>query len=251
MTDNPETERQEDQDMIPSAEEALTSQTAQPVKPKKKKKKKKANNPSVKAFKDPAHKVSDNPLEASNSSEEVPDTTGENSSSEELPATPTTILSLPVKPDEWFVTPATHDEEGNIVTEQTFVFLHNGIEVINMPLTEANFTGLTTFLNERFPSEDTNADYFHIRKPMLGSDEAHPVMTLTQNNRILATTVLDQKTLKKLIRALQSHIIQTSPVSAWLKRWWGKHKVLRVFVVIAAIPSALLLIYTGFWGMTH
>lgn len=251
MTDNPETERTDDQILIPSAEEALTSHTAEPVAKNKKKKKKKGNTPSKKAAKGPAHKPSGGAHKASKGSSELPDINKENSALEELPVAPTTVLTLPIKPDEWYVTPATYDDEGNQTAEQSFIFLQDGIEIINMPLTESNFSGLTSFLNERFQPEDTNADYFHVRKPSLDSDEAHPVMTLTQNSRILATTVLDQKTLKKLIRALQTHVIQTSPVSAWITRWWGKHKIQRVFIVIAAIPAALFLFYTIIWGMSH
>jgi hypothetical protein len=230
---------------IPDAQ----SMTAHPPKRKKKSKKKGANKGIQKGSGEALQASVSAPV----SSQAEPLTEEDHSLLESHIAAPQTIINLPVKPDEWFIQPATYDNEGNLLTEETFTFLKDGIEVITMPLNENNFGGLSHLLKERFADEEENttADYFHVRKPLSDSEESDPVMTLTQRNRILATTSLDQKTLKKLIRALQKHVEQKSPVTTWLNNWWGKHKILRVLLIIAALPLAAMLLYTIIWGATH
>lgn len=226
-------------------------------KPKDGKKKQKKKN-GKKAGKATSAKIASQPAGSpempSKAHNENPVTGASDNLSEAVTAVPQTILNLPVKPDEWFIKPATHDESGNIITEETFIFLKEGIEVISMPLTGQNFSGLYAILTERFQTTDDasrEADYFHIRKPLAGSAEVHPVMTLTQHKRILATTTLDQPTLKQLIRALQVHVDQRSPVTTWMKKWWKKHKILRVLLVILLLPFALAVLYSVIWGFMN
>lgn len=234
----------------PALQKDLTENLPTPKKKKSKKKKKKGQQKQ-------SHNTSQEATQASLSAplgeEGEPLTMGDSEALESLPVTPEVIITLPVKPDEWFIKPETYDEEGNLLTEETFIFLKDGVDIINMPLTETNFEGLLKLLIQKFPpkhEDETQADRFHIRKP-LDNEETNPVMTLTQKNRILATTEMDQKTLKRLIKALQGHVEQRSPVTTWLNNWWHKHKILRVLVCIAALPLALVLLYTVFWGMTH
>jgi hypothetical protein len=236
---------QHPEDSLPPAE------TAPELKTKKKKKKKKSSTKSD--SKTVFYGLSGEVLSAPRDSEAEP-LTNLNSSPLEAPtAAPQTVLTLPVKPDEWFISPATHDEEGNLTAEETFTYLKDGIEIISMPLNRSNFEGLTQLLTERFapPETNTEADFFHIRKPLTDSDEADPVMTLTQKSRILATTSLDQKTLRQLIKALHKHVEKPTTVTTWLNRWWGKHKIWRVILMIAALPFVLLFLYSIFWGATH
>lgn len=239
-------------DLIPSPEAFQSPvESAPESKPKKKKKKKKPSTKtgSKTVFYGPSGEV----LSAPRAPQAEP-LTNPNSSPLEAPtATPQTVLTLPVKPDEWFISPAIYDREGDLVTEETFTYLKDGIEIISLPFNQNNFEGLSQLLTERFTSPETNteADFFHIRKPLTDSDEADPVMTLTQKNRILATTSLDQKALKQLIKALQKHVEKPNTFTSWLNRWWSKHKIWRVILVIAALPLALFLLYTIFWGATH
>lgn len=160
------------------------------------------------------------------------------------------IITLPAKPDEWLVTPATYDENNNLLTEETLTFLQDGIEITTITLNEENFTELNHFFNSRLytTEENTTADTFHIRKPLLGSGETDPIMTMTQGTRILATTLLDQKTLRQLIKLLQKQVIKPVTTRQWAKNWWAKHKVLRVFVAIFAAPAILFIIYSLGWA---
>ena len=223
----------------------------EPPHPKKKKKNKK--KAEKKATRTVFYGPTGERLSAPIAPQAEPLTEEDSSTSQSLTEAPQTILNLPVKPDEWFIQPAIYDENSNLVAEETLTFLKDGIEVISMPLNEENFSTLSHLLNERFstPDDSTEADYFHIRKPLSDSEDVDPVMTLTQRNKILATTVLDQKTLKQLIKALQIHVIQTHPVTDWMNRWWKKHKIWRVILIIAAVPFALLFLYSIFWGATH
>ena len=240
----------------PSSIEGITHAPApatQSLSTGKNSKKKKKKNKNKVTRKSPSEALLEGVETSQSASESEYPTVAPEEYSNPAEALPEALFTLPVKPDEWFIQPATYDNEGNLLTEEIFTFLKDGTPIISMPLTEGNFAGLSHILNERFPSQDSSheADFFHIRKPLSDSEDANPVMTLTQRDRILATTVLDQKTLKKLISALQKHVIQTSPVTAWLNRWWKKHKVWRVILCIAAAPFAALLLYTIFWGATH
>lgn len=221
--------------------------------PKTKKKKKKKKHSSKNGSKTIFYGPSGEPLSAPREPQAEPLTTPISSPLEELTGVPETVLNLPVKPDEWFINPATYDRDGNLITEETFTYLKEGIEIVTVPFNEANFEGLAQLLTERFISTENNteADYFHIRTPLSDSDEPNPVMTLTQKNRILATTSLDQKSLKHLIKALHKHVEKPTTVTSWLNRWWGKHKILRIILMIAALPIVLFLLYTIFWGATH
>lgn len=227
------------------------AEDTKPSKPKNKKKKKKQGNKNraKTVFYDP----SGQPLSVPNLSPAEPLTTENSTPVEDHTEVPQTILTLPIQPDEWFIQPATYDEDNNLLTEETFTYLKDGTEVISIPLNHDNFSGLFQLLSDRFASdrEDTTADFFHVRKPLTDKEESDPVMTLTQRNRILATTSLDQKTLKRLINALQKHLEKPTTVTTWLKRWWRKHKVWRVIFVITSLPVALILLYTVVWGATH
>jgi hypothetical protein len=240
-----------DRQLAPSPEEVqLSFSHAENPKPKKKKKnKKKEEKPRSKTV---FYDATGAPVSAPVGGQAEPLIQENYSPVESLAAAPQTVLELPAKPDEWFIQPATYDREGNLLTEEIFIFLKDSIEIVKMPLNEDNFAGLSQLLNERFNNNaSTEADFFHVRKPLTDSEESDPVMTLTQGKRILATTSLDQKTLKRLIKALQTHVIQSSPVTAWLNRWWKKHKFWRVILVIGAIPAGLVLLYTIYWGSTH
>lgn len=229
----------------------LSFSHAETSKPEKKKKNKKKGG--KKGSKTVFYDASGAPMSAPITPQAEPLTEEIYSPAQSLPEAPLVTLTLPAKPDEWFIQPASYDQNGDMLTEETFIFLKDGIEIVKMPLSEQNFGTLSLLLSERFNHDMTNteADQFHIRKPLSDSEESDPVMTMTQKNRILATTSLDQKTLKRLIRALQSYVIQNSPVTTWLNKWWKKHKVWRVFVVIATVPIALFLLYTVYWGSTH
>jgi hypothetical protein len=239
-------------DLVPTPEASMSpvESVPEPKAKKKKKKKKSATKTSSKTvFYGPSGEV----LSAPKAPQAEP-LTNPNSSPLEAPtAIPQTVLTLPVKPDEWFISPAIYDRDGDLLVEETFTYLKDGIEIISLPFNQNNFEGLTQLLAERFtpPETNTEADFFHIRKPLSDSDEADPVMTLTQKNRILATTSLDQKTLKQLIKALQKHVEKPTTITAWLNRWWGKHKIWRVILTIAALPLVLFLLYSIFWGATH
>ena len=249
----PSTEGSSSQPEQTQEHEAIITPVEEPTlnKSPKKKKKKKSKGPlqSKTVFYGPSGEV----LSAPASPAAEPLIEDNSNALDALPPVPQTILNLPIKPDEWFIQPATYDEENNPLTEETFTFLKDGIEVISMPLTEQNFSGLSQLLNEHFSenSSSTEADFFHIRKPLSDSEEADPVMTLTQKNRILASTSLDQKSLKQLIRALQKHVEKPTTVTTWLNRWWKKHKIWRVILIIASLPVVLLFLYTVFWGVTH
>lgn len=220
-------------------------------KTKKKKKKKKNTNKSGSktVFYGPSGEVLSAPREA----KVKPHTNTNYKPLEGSTALPQTVLNLPVKPDEWFINPAIYDENETIISEETFTYLKDGIEIISIPFNQQNFEGLTKLLTERFAPSDINteADFFHIRKPLIDSDTVDPVMTLTQKNRILATTSLDQRTLKQLIKALHKHVEKPKTVTSWLNRWWKKHKIWRVILTIAALPFVTILLYSIFWGATH
>lgn len=258
MSDNQTSEQLNNIEAEPSPELTQEPETSithvedvNTTKPKKKKKKNKnGSKPSVKTvFYGPSGQA----LSAPVGSEAEPLTYANSNALEDLPQVPQTVLNLPVKPDEWFIHPATHDEENNQITEETFTFLKDGIEIISMPLNHDNFEALSQLLNERFTTSNasTEADFFHIRKPLTDSEDSDPVMTLTQKNRILASTSLDQKSLKQLIRALQKHVEKPTTATVWLNRWWKKHKIWRVILIIASLPVVLLFLYTIFWGVTH
>lgn len=162
-----------------------------------------------------------------------------------------TVFTLPVKPDEWLIKPAVYDEEGNVETPERFVFMKDDLEVVTINFTQENFTGLTAILRERFTDESVEADLFHIRNPYTEDGNDNPVMTLTRHGTILATTQLDQPTLKKLIRTLQRNVKRKTPFTQWANNWWNKHKVLRVFAIIGGLPVALVVLYSIFWGLGH
>lgn len=234
----------------PSTNSTSSQETAPEKKAKKKKKKKKANKSGSKTvFYGPSGEV----LSAPREPKAKPPTSTDYKPVEASTAPPQMVLNLPVKPDEWFINPATYDENENIISEETFTYLKDGIEVISIPFNQQNFEGLSKLLTERFAAYETNteADFFHIRKPLLDSDAVDPVMTLTQKNRILATTSLDQRTLKQLIKALHKHVEKPKTVTSWLNRWWRKHKIWRVILSIAALPFVLIFLYSIFWGFTH
>lgn len=216
---------------------------------KKKQNKKKKKNTDKQQAKTIFYDATGAPLSASKPPQAEPLTNHNYSPAESLPATPQTLLELPVKPDEWFIQPAINDDTDN---EETLIFLKDGIEIVKLPLNEKNFGTLSQLLTERFNfNQDTTADYFHVRKPLTDSEESNPVITLTRKNRILATTSLDQKTLKRLIKSLQSHVTKNAPITTWLNNWWHKHKILRVLLIIGAIPFAIIFIYTVYWGSIH
>lgn len=239
-------------DLPQQSEDSLSPvETVPELKTKKKKKKKK---PSTKSnsktvFYGPSGEV----LSAPREPQAEPLTNPISSPLEAPTAQPQIVLNLPIKPDEWFINPATYDENENLVTEETFTYLKDGIEIISIPFNEHNFEGLSQLLAERFTQIETNteADFFHIRKPLTDADAVNPVMTLTQKNRILATTSLDQKTLRQLIKALHKHVEKPKTVTSWLNRWWRKHKIWRVILLIASLPFVLFLLYSIFWGATH
>lgn len=238
--------------LIPTPEASMSPVESVPE-PKAKKKKKKKKSATKTGSRTVFYGPSGEPLSAPRGSEAEPLTDLNSSPLEALTDAPQTVLTLPVKPDEWFISPAIYDRDGDLVTEETFTYLKDGIEIITLPFNQNNFEGLSQLLTERFtpPETNTEADFFHIRKPLSNSDEADPVMTLTQKSRILATTSLDQKALKQLIKALQKHVEKPTTFTAWLNRWWGKHKIWRVILTIAALPLVLFLLYSIFWGATH
>jgi hypothetical protein len=156
------------------------------------------------------------------------------------PEAPPTFI-LPVKPDEWLVVP---EEDG----EPRFVFYSEGVEIISLPFTEENFSGLHTVLRNTFPDEDTVPDHWNIAAPLEGED---PVMSLTKNGKLLAASTLDQAALKRMVKALNSHIIRTPSFATSFSGWWLKHKVLRIFLSLAMLPVFITIIYAIIWGIRN
>lgn len=223
------------------------------VEPKTKKKKKKKNKAGKNKAKTVFYGPSGELLSAPYKPQAEPLTDPDSVLLERATEVPESTLTLPVKPDEWFISPATYDRDGNQITEETFIYLKDGIDIVTIPFNENNFEGLAKLLRERFAPDESNteADFFHIRTPFSEEEETNPVMTLTQKNRILATTSLDQKSLKRLIKALQKHVERSPTITSWLVRWWRKHKIWRVILTIASLPVILFLLYSIFWGVTH
>jgi hypothetical protein len=250
MPNKKETPTNTDQELSSDSIDTSDGLTVEPKPAKKKKKKNKAGKNKAKTvFYGPSGELLSAPYEP----QAEPRTDPNSSPLERATETPEVVLTLPVKPDEWFISPATYDRDGNQLTEETFIYLKEGIDIVTIPFNETNFEGLAKLLTERFAPDESNteADFFHIRTPFSDTEEANPVMTLTQKNRILATTSLDQKSLKRLIKALQKHVERPPTLTSWLVRWWGKHKIWRVILMIASLPVVLFLLYSVFWGVTH
>lgn len=250
MPNKKETPTNSNQELISDSIDTSDELTVEPKPQKKKKKKNKASKNKTKTvFYGPSGELLSAPYEP----QAEPRTDPDSSLLERDTEVPESVLSLPVKPDEWFISPATYDREGNQLTEETFIYLKDDISIVTIPFNATNFEGLTKLLTERFTPDESNteADFFHIRTPLSDAEELNPVMTLTQKNRILATTSLDQKSLKRLIKALQKHVERPPTITSWLIRWWGKHKIWRVILMIASLPVVLFLLYSIFWGVTH
>lgn len=156
--------------------------------------------------------------------------------------------TLPVKPDEWYIHPATYTAEGAILEEERFVFYKDSQEIISLPLTTENFATLTGTLHTRFADTDYTPDNWNIKQPL---NHENPVMSLTKNGYVLAATELDQKTMKAMVKALNGHIIKPPTLTKHFGNWWAKHKVLRVFLTLALIPVALLIMYSLLWGLQN
>jgi hypothetical protein len=171
---------------------------------------------------------------------------------ESLPEEPQQpLLYLPVRPDEWLIVPQQVDGAEEGVTEDYFVFLKEGIEVISLPYTEDNFSGLLTVLSQNFISDETIPDTWTINTPLSADPDADPVMSLSRNGRLLAATTLDQDALKRMVKALNSHIIKPPMLSKTVSEWWMKHKVLRIFASAALLPVLIAIIAALVWGIQN
>lgn len=167
----------------------------------------------------------------------------------EQPVSEPTTFILPVLPDEWLVLPEEKDEDDNIITEERFVFFKEGVEIVNLPFTESNFAGMYKVLSNRFGHSDYIPDHWTIKEPL--TSDSDPVMSLSLEGRVLAATSLDQTALKKMVKALQQHIVKPPTLSRWFSKWWEKHKVLRVFASFAMLPVFISLIFAVVWGLQH
>lgn len=163
------------------------------------------------------------------------------------PEIPTFIL--PILPDEWRLLPEEVNADGHVITEERFVFFKDEIEVVNIPFSETNFAEMHTLLSNRFNDSNYIPDHWTIKEPLNGDPD--PVMTLSLNGKVLAATSLDQIALKKMVNALQRHIVKPPTLSRWFAKWWEKHKVLRVFASLMMLPVFLAIIFAVVWGFQN
>jgi len=164
------------------------------------------------------------------------------------PPPPETVVTLPVIPDRWELKPAVFNENGEQLTVEHLVFYLNNQPVMTVEEPETKLQTLLNVFFNRDPEGKLIPDSWTIKTPT-SETETDPVMTFTRNGRVLATTVLDQKRLKSISRALNRHIYKPAGISTLMKRWWLKHKVGRVFLVLLFLPLLFGIAYSFVWGL--
>ena len=156
-----------------------------------------------------------------------------------------------VQPDRWLVTPLSYEEDGT-ENPSELIFYRGDKTLVKMAVTKENFGELLEVLQVRFGQAEMVPEEWHVKIPPAENGEGlgEPVLSFTSKNRILMTLPMNQEFLKKFTKTLQGYIITKDPKKKQMSTWWRKHKVARVFFIIAALPLVLAMMAALSWAAT-